>query len=131
MLRARAKMDSRPAPALIRLCFIIPILSRGQGSRRQVNDRVLSVVLRAEVVPVLLPADLEAFVLVDAAAVFGRPVAVLPRSLGFHLACNFESLHCLEGNEGRHEHLIESFYTHFRLLSVFLIINFLRSIAFI
>lgn len=111
MIRARAERDSRLAPALIRLCFIVPILSR-EISLMQFIDRVLSFVLRAEVFPVIVPVDLEFFVRVDAAAVVGRPGRVLPlnldQNLSFHLACNLESLHCLEGNEGRREHLIES-----------------------
>ena len=122
MIRARAERDSRLAPALIRLCFIVPILSR-EISLMQFIDRVLSFVLRAEVFPVIVPVDLEFFVRVDAAAVVGRPGRVLPlnldQNLSFHLACNLESLHCLEGNEGRREHLIESLFTHFRLWCVF------------
>ena len=130
MLRARAELDSRPAPALIRLRFIVPILSR-ESSLMQFKDRVLSFVLRAEVFPVIVPVDLEFFVRVDAAAVFGRPFTVLPLNLSFHLACNLESVHCLEGNEGRREHLIKSFYTHFRLWSAFLFINFHRKHPYI
>ena len=122
MIRARAERDSRLAPALIRLCFIVPILSR-EISLMQFIDRVLSFVLRAEVFPVIVPVDLEFFVRVDATAVVGRPGRVLPlnldQNLSFHLACNLESLHCLEGNEGRREHLIESLSTHFRLCCVF------------
>ena len=134
MLRARAELDSRPAPALIRLRFIVPILSR-ESSLMQFKDRVLSFVLRAEVFPVIVPVDLEFFVRVDAAAVIGRPGRVLPlnldQNLSFHPACNLESLHCLEGNEGRREHLIKSFYTHFRLWSAFLFINFHRKHPYI
>ena len=123
MLRARAELDSRPTPALIRPCFVIHLLVRGLSSRIQVKDRVLIFVLRAEVFPVflvILAVDFEIFVRVYAAAVFGRPGRVHLLSLSFHLAYYLKSLHCLEGNEGCLEYLVESLYTHIRLWSVFL-----------
>ena len=53
---------------------------RVDSGRLQVVDRVLSLVLRAEIFPVFLPVeDLESHVRVDAAAVVRGPFGVLVR----------------------------------------------------
>ena len=68
--------------------------------------------LGAEIFPVLFPVNFEFFVRVNAAAVLGRPGLVLILSLNLDLTRYLKSLHCLEGNQGRLDHLAEGLYTH-------------------